>query len=187
MRFSDLNNAFASLMPPKPYRSRTNQKIRDLAQAPDVRDPEPLFDRQTPPHEVGEIFQMIADFISDAPELPPDHPDFDPVARAFREANLDPQDPFHWHELLTEFTNVHYREGNRGRPISRDDNQLLTDVLALAREHDEYRKSRLGKLLVDKFPDRYKRLKTEGGVRSALAILVIDKAEKKISLRAKPE
>lgn len=161
-------------MPAKPYKNRIDENLGRLKNDPDVRDPNPWFDRDSSPRGVGDIFLMVADFIDDCPKKRP-------IAKAFKKANLEPYNPIHWQYLLEAFADVHFGKLKPGRPPTRDNRQLLLDLRSLP-ARPGISKKELGDLLVETYPERYTKLANAKQMRTRLRLVRVNEETGAVSL-----
>jgi hypothetical protein len=114
----------------------------------------------TPAAKIGDLFQVVADLAEDLEE----------GLQLFRDADLSPQNPFHFLYLVDMLAGVHYFDGKRGHPSTRVKfgAHLQQQLQAIADEHNEYRIVPLAKLYIRKCQNPIPSLKKYTGVVSAM-------------------
>jgi hypothetical protein len=153
----------------KKYKKRISDELSEVRRDEILHTP--LIDEDTSDEYLGETFRMAAWGVHNLAGM-------EPVKKAFVETELDPQNPYSWADLLWAFASVHYNPGNPGRPALRTreyNEDLARDLKTVSNKNGETRKHQLsGLFLKDPISQRYKTLKTPGGVRSAIVALIKD-------------
>jgi hypothetical protein len=114
----------------------------------------------TPAAKIGDLFQIVADLTED----------FEEGLQLFRDADLSPQNPFHFLYLVDMLAGVHYYDGKKGHPPTRAKfgAHLQQQLQAIADEHKEYRIVPLAELYIRECRNPIPSLKKIKGVVSAM-------------------
>jgi hypothetical protein len=149
-------------MPKDLKKDRVKSGVQKLRANEEIQDP--FFDMHSSPAAVGEIFQIVADSVEDLKQTW--------VAKAFSDAGLSPQNPFHWGYLMQNFAEAHYRQFEGGRPKTRIQNYVYhfrRTFAMLQRELPDATKEKLFAQFLERFGGRppFTTLKKVSGVRTA--------------------
>lgn len=153
-------------MPRKNYKRRLVDHLRDLRLFEETEyNGSRLFDGDSDAASVGEIFQIVSDAVV---SLPRTHP----KRKLFKEANLNPFDPYDWDNLLTMFAEVHYEIRKPGR-AKQQDSAFRRALRQKAKQILRERRSppnveQLALAMLNKHGSEYPTIKSISGMRRVL-------------------
>ena len=149
-------------MPKNIQKKRIDDELAKLKDNKEIQ--QPLFDKETPAAASGEMFQLVADCVEDLGQIY--------VQKAFSDAGLSPENPFHWGYLMLVFAEAHYHVREGGRRATRTPDYTESFLMALetlARENPGAPRKKLFEEFVSRFGGQspFKTIHKSAGVKNA--------------------